>query len=62
MAGGGDKVEHGVDSIIPEAGVTLDARLLGQDVIVLPLEVADNFRKAARYISEGNQLDVWCIA
>lgn len=42
MTGGGDEVEHSVDTIVPEAGITLDARLLGQDVIVLSLKVSDD--------------------
>ena len=42
MAGRGDKVEHGVHTIVSEAGVTLDTRFLGKNVIVLPLQVADD--------------------
>lgn len=42
MASGGDEVEHGMHTIVPEARVTLDTRFLGQNVIVLPLEVADD--------------------
>lgn len=43
MAGRGDEVKHGVDTVVPEARVTLDTRLLGQDVVILSLEVADDF-------------------
>ena len=39
---GRDKVEEGVNTVVPEAGVTLDTRLLGQDVVVLAFEVADD--------------------
>lgn len=46
MTGRSDEVEHGVDSVVPEAGVTLDTGLLGQDVVVLSLEVSDDFGKA----------------
>lgn len=46
MAGRGDEVEHGVDTIVPEAGVTLDARLLRKNVIVLPFEIANNLGEA----------------
>ena len=42
MAGGGDKVEQGVNAVVPEARVTLDTRLLSQNVIVLSLEVAND--------------------
>ena len=42
MAGRGDEVEHGVHAVVAEARVTLDARLLGQNIIVLSLEVADD--------------------
>jgi hypothetical protein len=46
VSGGRDEVEENVDAVVAEAGVTLDARLLGQDVVVLPLEVADDLGKA----------------
>jgi hypothetical protein len=42
MASGGDEVEHSMDSVVPEARVTLDTGLLGENVVVLPLEVADD--------------------
>ena len=42
MAGGSDEVKHGMDTVVPETRVTLDARLLGKNIIVLPLEVANN--------------------
>lgn len=45
MAGGCDKVEHGVDTVVPEARVTLDTRLLCQNVVILPLEEANDFRE-----------------
>jgi hypothetical protein len=43
VAGRGDKVKHGVDTVVPEARVTLDTRLFGQNIIVLSLEVANDF-------------------
>lgn len=43
MTGRGDEVKHGVDTVVPEARVTLDTRLFGQDVVILSLEVADDF-------------------
>lgn len=42
MTGGGDKVKHGVNSVVSEAGVTLDTRLLGKNIIILSLEVAND--------------------
>lgn len=48
VASGCDEVEHGMDTVVPEPRVTLDTRLLGQNVVVLPLEEADDFREAGR--------------
>lgn len=49
MTGGCDEVEHNVDSVIPEARVTLDTRFLCQDAIVLPLEIPDDFGEAGKW-------------
>ncbi len=46
MAGWRDEVEHGVDAVVPEAGVTLDTRLLRQNVVILSLEEANDLREA----------------
>lgn len=46
MSSRGDEVEEGVDTVVPEAGVTLDARFFGQDVVILTLKVANYFLKA----------------
>ena len=46
MASRGDKIEKGVDAVVPEAGITLNARLFGKNVIVLALEVTDDFLEA----------------
>lgn len=46
MAGRSDKVEESVDTVVAEARVTLDTALLGENVIVLALEVADNLGEA----------------
>jgi hypothetical protein len=46
VSSGGDEVEKGVDTVVSEAGVTLDARFFGQDVIILTLEVANYYLKA----------------
>ena len=45
MAGRRDKVEQGVNPVVSEARITLDTRLLGQNVVVLSLEVTNNFRE-----------------
>jgi hypothetical protein len=47
MSSGSDEVEQSVNTIIAEAGVTLDAGLLCEDIIVLSLEVANDFTKAS---------------
>lgn len=41
-----DEVKHSVDTVVPESGVTLDTRLLGQNIIVLSLEIANNLGEA----------------
>ena len=46
MASGRNKVEQGVDTIVSEAGVTPDARLFSENIIVLTLQVADNLLEA----------------
>lgn len=46
MSGRSDEVKHGVHTVVSEAGVTLDTGLLGQNVVVLSLEVANNFGEA----------------
>lgn len=45
VASWGDEVKEGVYAVVPEAGVTLDTRLLREDIVILPLEVTDNFLK-----------------
>ena len=50
MSGGGDKVEENVYTIITEAWVALDSRFLGENVIVLSLKVANDFRKAKQSV------------
>ena len=47
MTGGWDEVEEGVDTVVPEARVTLDTRLLSENVIVLAFEIANNFLETA---------------
>lgn len=47
MTSRGNEVEHSVNTVVPESGVTLDTRLHGQNIIILSLEVADDLREAA---------------
>jgi len=35
-----------MNAVVAEARITLDTRLLGKDVIVLPFEVTNDFREA----------------
>lgn len=56
MASGCDEVEHGVDTVVPEARVTLDTRLLCENVVILPLEEANNFRETGLYNISGATL------
>lgn len=46
MAGGCDEVEEGVNAIIAESRVTLDARFEGKDFIILSLDVAHDLTKS----------------
>lgn len=46
MAGGCDEVQESMDTVVTESWVTLDSRLLGQNVIILALEVSNDFREA----------------
>ena len=46
MSRGGDEVEHGMDAVVLEAGITLDAALLCQDIVILPFEVVEYFLEA----------------
>lgn len=46
MARGSDKVEQSMNAIVTEAWVTLDTRLFCENVIILSLEIANNFTKA----------------
>lgn len=58
MAGRRDEVEHGVDAVVPEAGVTLDTRLLCKDVVILSLEEANNLREAEQDLRSASYLTV----
>lgn len=43
MAGRGDEVEESVNAIIAESGVTLDSGFLSENVVILALEVSNDF-------------------
>ena len=47
MASRRDKVQEGVNPVVSEARVTLDTRLLSENVIVLAFEIANNFLETA---------------
>ena len=53
MSSGRDEVEKSVNTVVPEAGVTLNARLLREDVVVLALEVANNLLESGAYVQVG---------
>jgi len=46
VAGGCDEIKEHVDTVVSEAGVTLNSRLLRKNIIILALEVADNLAEA----------------
>jgi hypothetical protein len=51
VTGGCDEVEQDVDTVIPEAGVTLNPGLLCKNVIVLALEVANNLAETVQKLA-----------
>jgi hypothetical protein len=56
MASWGDEIKQCVNTVIAESGVTFDAGLFSQDVVVLSFKVADNLTEAVQY--GANE---WCI-
>ena len=46
MSCGGDEVQKGMDSVIPETWVTLDTRLFRQDVVILAFKMANDLLEA----------------
>lgn len=44
-----DEIEHGMDPVVSEARITLDTRLLSQNIIVLPFEITNDLRET-----------IWC--
>src|SRR5205823_635480 len=64
VTGRGGKIQKRVNAIVTETGITLDPRLLGQNVIVLTFKVAHDFLKAIRIreqeiISRTNSKPGW---
>lgn len=43
---GCDKVEEDMDTVVPEARVTLDSRFFSKNIVILAFEVSDDFTKA----------------
>lgn len=46
MTGGGDEIKESMNTVVPKAGVTLDTRLFGENIIILAFKVAHNFLEA----------------
>jgi hypothetical protein len=42
MTSWGNEVEKRMDTIVPEAGITLNARFLCENIIILAFKVANN--------------------
>lgn len=61
MAGRSDEVEHCMNSVVPEARVTLDARLLGKLIVVLSFKETNNPRKARMVILVLLLVTVSCL-
>ena len=59
MASRSDEVQKCVNTVVSEAGVTLDTGLLGEDVIILTLEIATNLGETAHVKSMGGKGQYW---
>jgi len=42
----GDEIKQSMNPVVAEAGVALNARLLGKDIVVLSLEIGHDFLEA----------------
>ena len=51
VAGGCDEIKEHVDTVVSEAGVTLNSRLLRKNIIILALEVAYDLAEAIQNVS-----------
>lgn len=54
MASWRNEVQESMDTVVPEAGVTLDSRFFGENIIVLTVEVSDNLLEAG-----GGEYEQW---
>ena len=48
VTSGWDEIEKDMNTVVPEPRITLDTGLLGENIIVLTLEVSDDFLEAIR--------------
>lgn len=48
VTGWSDEVKENMDTVVADARVTLDTRLLSENGVVLPLEVADDLTETVR--------------
>ena len=63
MASRSDEVEQRMDAVIPKPGVSLDARFLGQDVVVLAFQVAYDLGETAKWlVSVATCALAWSVA
>jgi hypothetical protein len=51
MTGWGNEIEKRVDPIIPEAGITLNARFFCKNIIILAFKVTNNFLESDTGVS-----------
>jgi hypothetical protein len=56
VAGWCDEVQHNVNTVVAESRVTLDTRLLGDNAIVLALEISDDLLEAASWSASASSL------
>jgi hypothetical protein len=49
MASWSDEIKQSMNTVVAESGVTFDAGLFSQNVVVLSFEVADNLTEAEWY-------------
>ena len=54
VTGWGDEVEQAVNTVVPKPGVTLDTRLLGQNVIILAFEMTHDLLETTMGLG-----DIW---
>jgi hypothetical protein len=62
VAGGSDEVEQRMNTIVAEAGITLDTGLLCKNVVVLSLEIANNFTEAFLWSVTFETIILQCLS